>query len=230
MDTKALYKIGSGVYVIGSKKGDKINGQIVNTIFQITSEPPTVAVSINKKNLTYEYIHESKVFTAAVLNNETPLAYIGNFGFKSGRDINKFEGIKYKIGVTGAPLVLDHTVSCFEMKVLQEVDAGTHVVFIGQVVEAEVLSDKPTLTYEYYQQVKRGTTPKSAPSYHEPVKEVKEAPKMAKYKCTICGYIYDPALGDPDSGIKPGTPFESIPDSWTCPICGTDKSNFEKME
>jgi flavin reductase (DIM6/NTAB) family NADH-FMN oxidoreductase RutF/rubredoxin len=230
MDTKALYKIGSGVYIIGAKKDDKINAQIVNTIFQITSEPPTVAVSINKKNLTHEYIHASQVFSASVLNNEAPLAFIGTFGFKSGRDINKFEGIKYKIGATGAPIVLDNAVSCFEMKVLQEVDAGTHTVFIGQVVEAEVLSDKPTLTYEYYQQVKRGTTPKGAPSYHEPQKEVKEAPKMAKYKCTVCGYIYDPALGDPDSGIKPGTPFESLPANWTCPVCGAEKSNFEKMD
>jgi flavin reductase (DIM6/NTAB) family NADH-FMN oxidoreductase RutF/rubredoxin len=230
VDSKALYKIGSGVYIIGSKKGNKINAQIANTIIQITSEPPTVTVSINKKNLTHEYIHDSKVFSASILNNETPLSFIGTFGFKSGRDINKFEGINYKIGASGAPVVLDNSVSCLEAKVTQEVDAGTHTLFIGQVVEGEVLSEKPTLTYEYYQLVKRGTTPKGAPSYHEPQKEVKEAPKMAKYKCTVCGYIYDPAAGDPDSGIKPGTSFESLPANWTCPICGAEKSNFEKID
>ena len=230
MDSKALYKIGYGVYVICSKKGDKINGQIANTIFQVASEPPTIAVSINKNNLTWEYIHESKVFSASILDNETPLAFIGQFGFKSGRDINKFEGVTYKIGVSGAPVVIDHSVSYLEVKVTQEVDAGTHTVFIGQLVDAGVLSDKGTLTYEYYQQVKRGTTPKNAPSYHEPQKETKEAPKMAKYKCSVCGYIYDPALGDPDSGIKPGTAFESLPANWTCPICGAEKSNFEKIE
>jgi flavin reductase (DIM6/NTAB) family NADH-FMN oxidoreductase RutF/rubredoxin len=229
MDSKALYKIGYGVYVIGSKKGDKINAQIANTIVQIASEPPTIAVRINKKNLTHEFIHESKVFSASILDNEAPLSFIGAFGFKSGRDTNKFEGVKYKIGSTGAPVVLDYTVSALEVKVAQEVDAGTHTLFIGQVVEAEVLSDKPTLTYEYYQQVKRGITPKGAPSYHEPQKEVKEAPKMAKYKCTVCGYIYDPALGDPDSGVKAGTAFESLPDSWSCPICGAEKSDFEKI-
>jgi len=230
MDSKALYKIGYGVYVICSKKGDKINGQIANTIFQVASEPPTIAVSINKNNLTWEYIHDSKVFSASILDNETPLAFIGQFGFKSGRDTNKFEGVNYKIGVTGAPIVIDHSVSYLEVKVAQEVDAGTHTVFIGQLVDAGVLSDKGTLTYEYYQQVKRGTTPKNAPSYHEPQKEAKEAPKMAKYKCTVCGYIYDPALGDPDSGIKPGTAFESLPANWTCPICGAEKSNFEKID
>jgi flavin reductase (DIM6/NTAB) family NADH-FMN oxidoreductase RutF/rubredoxin len=230
MDTKALYKIGYGVYIIGSKKGDKINAQVANTIVQVASEPPTIAVSINKKNLTHEYIHESKVFSASILNNETPLSFIGTFGFKSGREINKFEGVKYKIGSSGAPVVQDNTVSTLEVKVAQEVDAGTHTIFIGTLVDAEVLSDKPTLTYEYYQQVKRGTTPKGAPSYHEPQKEVKEAPKMAKYKCTVCGYIYDPALGDPDSGVKPGTPFESLPADWTCPVCGAEKSNFEKVE
>jgi flavin reductase (DIM6/NTAB) family NADH-FMN oxidoreductase RutF/rubredoxin len=229
MDSKALYKIGYGVYIVGSKKGDKINAQIANTIFQITSEPPTVAVSINKKNLTHEYIHESKVFSASILNNEATLAFIGTFGFKSGRDINKFEGVKYKIGSTGAPVVLDYAASALEVKVAQEVDAGTHTLFIGQVVDAEVFSDKPTLTYEYYQQVKRGTTPKGAPSYHEPQKEVKEAPQMAKYKCTVCGYIYDPAVGDPDSGVKPGTSFESLPKDWSCPICGAAKSSFEKI-
>ncbi|HSW57898.1 MAG TPA: flavin reductase [Dehalococcoidales bacterium] len=230
MDSKALYRIGYGVYIIGAKKGNKINAQIANTISQIASEPPTVAVSINKKNLTHEYIHESQAFSASILNNETPLAFIGIFGFKSGRDGNKFEGINYKTGATGAPVVLDHAVSYLEVKVNQEVDAGTHTLFIGQVVEAEVLSDKPTLTYEYYQQVKRGTTPKGAPSYQEPKKEVKAAPKMAKYKCSICGYIYDPSLGDPDSGIKAGTSFEDLPANWTCPLCGAEKSNFEKME
>ncbi len=221
------------MYVVGSHKGDKINAQIANTVIQITSEPPTVAVSINKKNLTHEYIHESKVFAAAVLGSDTPLAFIGQFGFKSGRDINKFEGVNYKLGTTSAPIVLDNAVSYIEAKVTQEADAGTHTIFIGEVVDANILSDKTTLTYEYYQQVKRGTTPKTAPGYVEVKQEAPPTPsasKPAKYKCQVCGWIYDPALGDPDGGIKPGTPFESIPDSWTCPVCGAEKSQFVKIE
>jgi flavin reductase (DIM6/NTAB) family NADH-FMN oxidoreductase RutF/rubredoxin len=231
MDPKALYKIGYGMYIIGAHKGEKINAQIANTVFQISSEPPTLAVSINKKNLTHEYIRESRAYAAAVLNIDTPLSFIGQFGFKSGRDINKFEGVNFKKGITGSPIVLDNAVSYLEVKVTQEIDAGTHSIFIGQVVEGEILSDKQTLTYEYYQQVKRGTTPKTAPSYVEVKKEAPAAPPpAAKYKCQVCGYIYDPAAGDPDSGIKPGTPFEALPDNWTCPVCGAEKAEFKKVE
>ena len=165
MDLKALSKIGYGMYVVGSHKGENLNAQIANTVFQVTSEPPEVAVCINKKNLTWEYIHESKSFAASVLQQDTPLPFIGRFGFRSGRDINKLEGINYKLSSQGSPVVLDNAVSYFDIKVTLEMDAGTHFVFIGQVVEAEILSDKPTLTYEYYHQVKRGTPPKAAPSY-----------------------------------------------------------------
>lgn len=227
MDTKALYKLGYGMYVVCSKKGDRFNGQIANTVFQITSEPPTIAVSINKTNLTHEFIKESRGFTAAVLCQATPLAFIGRFGFKSGRDTNKLEGVKYKIGVTGAPLVLDYAVAYLEAEVIQELDVGTHTIFIGRVVASEVLSEEPCLTYEYYHQVKRGTTPKTAPSY---IAAKKEEMKAAKYECSVCGYIYDPALGDPENGIKPGTPFEELPDSWTCPVCGAGKDQFKKLE
>jgi flavin reductase (DIM6/NTAB) family NADH-FMN oxidoreductase RutF/rubredoxin len=236
MNPKALYKIGYGIYIVGSHKGEKINAQIANTVFQITSEPPTLAVSINKKNLTWEYIQESRVFSAAVLNADTPLTFIGQFGFKSGRDIDKFAGVNYKPGVTGSPIVLDNAVSYLEAKVVQEVDVGTHTIFIGQLVDADVLTEKPTLTYEYYQQVKRGTTPKTAPSYVDVNRPLPAAPpppstsKIAKYKCQVCGYIYDPAQGDPDGGIKPGTPFESLPDGWVCPVCGADKSQFAKID
>jgi flavin reductase (DIM6/NTAB) family NADH-FMN oxidoreductase RutF/rubredoxin len=232
MNTKALYKIGYGLYIIGARKGDKINAQIANTVFQVTSEPATIAVSINKKNLTHEYIHESQAFSVSVLSTETPLSFIGQFGFKSGRDTAKFEGVNYKLGTTSSPVVLDNTTAYLEAKVTQEIDAGTHTIFIGQLTDAEVLSEKPNMTYEYYQQVKRGTTPKTAPSYVEAAKTPPPAaaPAMAKYKCEVCGYIYDPATGDPDSGIKPGTPFESLPAGWTCPVCGADKSQFVKME
>src|SRR4030065_680065 len=117
MDLKALYKLGYGVYIVTSKKDSRLNGQIANTLFQVTSEPPTVAVSINKNNLTHEFIKESKVFAASVLCQDTPLNFIGRFGFKSGRDTDKFEGVNYKIGETGAPIVLDNAVSYLEARV-----------------------------------------------------------------------------------------------------------------
>ena len=100
MNVKALYKLVYGLYVVSSRKEDRLNGQIANTVFQISSEPPTIAVSINKNNLTHEFIEQSKVLAVSVLSQDTPLSFIGHFGFKSGRDIDKLEGINYKIGGT----------------------------------------------------------------------------------------------------------------------------------
>jgi ferric-chelate reductase [NAD(P)H] len=165
MNLNALHKIGYGLYIVSSHKGDKLNGQIANTVFQITSEPPTVAVSINKNNLTYEYIKASGVFAASVLRQATPLPFIGGFGFKSGRDTDKLKGINYKTGQTGSPIILDNTAAYLEAEVIQDIDVGTHTIFIGRVVAAEILNEEPCMTYEYYYQVKRGTTPKTAPSY-----------------------------------------------------------------
>ena len=228
MNHMALHRIGYGLYVVCSGKGDRHNGQIANTVFQITSEPPTIAVSINKLNLTHEYIKAGKVFTASVLSQDTPLSFIGHFGFKSGRDIDKLEGIDYKTGETQAPVVTENALAYLEARVIQEVDVGTHTLFIGELVAAEVLGEGEPMTYAYYHQVKRGTTPRTAPSYIEEKKEAKS--EMAKYECSVCGWVYDPELGDPDGGIEPGTPFEDIPDDWVCPVCGATKDEFERIE
>ena len=165
MNLRALHRLSYGLYVVGSRDNGRLNAQIANTVFQITSEPPTIAVSINKHNLTHEFIQQSRVFAASVLCQATPLPFIGRFGFKSGRDIDKLSGVNYKIGETQAPVVLDNAVAYLEARVTKEVDVGTHTVFIGELVAAEVLTEEECLTYEYYHQVKRGTTPKAAPSY-----------------------------------------------------------------
>jgi flavin reductase (DIM6/NTAB) family NADH-FMN oxidoreductase RutF/rubredoxin len=227
MNVKALYLVTYGLYLIGSLKGNKLNAQIANTIFQVCSEPVKLAVAINRNNYTHELITVSKIFTASILAKETPLSFIGNFGFKSGRDIDKFQAVNYKLSENKAPIVLDNALAYLEVKVANQMDVGTHTLFIGELVDADIIKDGEPLTYAYYQQVKRGTTPKAAPSYVEVKKE--EKPTMTKYKCTICGYIYDPELGDPDGGIQPGTPFEKIPDGWVCPVCGAAKDMFEKV-
>ncbi len=165
MNTQALYKLSYGVYIVCSMDGDKKNGQTANTVIQVASEPPTIAVSINKENLTHEYIKKSGVFTVSVLCQDTPLSFIGKFGFKSGRDTDKLEGVNYKTGTTGAPVVIDNATAYMEVKVNKEIDVGTHTMFIGELVDADVLTDKVCMTYEHYHQVKRGTTPKTAPSY-----------------------------------------------------------------
>ena len=167
MDLKALYLISYGMYIICSKKGDKINGQTANSVVQVASEPPIISVCINKQNLTHEFIRESKVFTASILAQAAPLKLIGGFGFKSGRDVNKFDGINYKLGQSGAPVILDSTLGYLEAKVIDSVDAKTHTIFVGELVGAEVLAEGEPMTYAYYHMVKRGTTPKTAPSFNK---------------------------------------------------------------
>ncbi|RLB87513.1 MAG: High molecular weight rubredoxin [Deltaproteobacteria bacterium] len=230
MDPKALHKLSYGLYVICSKDDNKKNGQIANTVFQVTSEPQTIAVSINKQNLTHEYIDKSKIFTVSILSTETPTKFIGNFGFKSGRDIDKFQNVKFKLSKSHVPLTLDYTIACFEAKVINKIDVGTHTIFVGKVVDAEVLSDDKPMTYEYYHQVKGGFSPKTAPTYSSMVDKPKnkEEKKMEKYVCDVCGYVYDPEKGDPDNGIEPGTAFEDLPEDWVCPVCGAGKDQFSK--
>jgi len=230
MNPKTLHKIPYGLYAICSIKKGKYNGQIANALFQVTSEPPTIAVSINKKNLTHEYIKSSKVFTASILCDHTPMTFIGNFGFKSGRDIDKFKNVKYKIGKTKAPIITENCLGYLEAEVINDLSVGTHTIFIGKIVDAEIMSQDKVMTYEYYHEIKGGKSPKNAPTYiREEEKEIKkEVEKMEKYVCTVCGYTYDPKKGDPDNGIKPGTKFEDLPDDWVCPVCGAAKEAFEK--
>jgi len=228
MDSKALQKISYGMYVVTSGKEAKCNGQIANTVIQVTSRPETVAVSINKQNYTHELIKDTLVFAVSILSKDTPLKFIGAFGFHCGRDLDKFEGVNFKIGKTGARIILDNTVAYFEAEVINEVDAGTHTVFIGKVVDAEVLDEKEPMTYAFYHEIKGGTTPQSAPTYSK-MEKPEEGRRMTKYRCKICGYVYNPENGDSESGVKPGTAFEELPDGWICPVCGAPKDQFEKI-
>ena len=228
MNKKALHKISYGLYIVCSKKDKKFNGQIANSVFQVTSDPPTIAVSINKENLTHEYIKYSKVFTLSILEENAPMTFIGKFGFKSGRDFEKFKNVEYRTGKTGAPIVLEHALAYIEAELINQISIGTHTVFIGKIVEAEVLTDKKCMTYEYYHIIKGGKSPKNAPTYIKDEKlGKKEEKKMEKYVCKLCGYVYDPEKGDPDNGVEPGTKFEDVPDEWVCPVCGARKEDFE---
>lgn len=165
MEPKTFYNLGYGLYVISSKKGERLNGQIANAVFQITSKPPAIAVSINKDNLTCEFILESKLFSISILSTETPMKFIGRFGFRSGRKTDKFEGIDYRIGVTGIPIVLENSIGYLEAEVVNTLDVGTHIIFAGKVVDAQILKDGEPMTYAYYRKVKGGKAPKAAPTY-----------------------------------------------------------------
>ncbi len=228
MNTKALRTISYGLYIITSRKGEQINGQMANSVFQISSDPATIAVSINKDNLTNEFIKESKLYTVSVLAQDAPLSLIGNFGFKSGREIDKFKEVSYEFGSTGAPYLTDDILAYFEAEVIQVVDAVTHDIFIGKISGAEILKEGTPMTYAYYHKVKRGETPKTAPTFVE--KENGDSNKLDNYVCSICSYAYDPEKGDAEAGIPPGTPFEKLPKDWVCPICGANKNKFKKKD
>ncbi|MGI6777388.1 MAG: rubredoxin [Acetivibrionales bacterium] len=233
INTKTFYKLSYGLYVIASEKEGKLNGQIANTVFQISSDPATVAISINRKNLTNEFIKHSKKFSISILAKDTRLDLIGNFGFKSGRDIDKFKNMPFKSGINGVPILLEQTVGYIEAEVVDSIEVETHTIFIGKVIGAEVFGNDEPLTYAYYQKVKRGKVPPTAPiQVKETINNSKgeESSIMKKYECTVCGYVYDPTVGDPDSGIAPGTAFEDIPSDWVCPVCGVSKDQFEAVE
>lgn len=165
MDLKVLFNISYGLYIISSVKDDKYNGQIANTVFQVTSEPPRVAVCINKNNLTHEFIENSKIFSISILSKETPMTFIGQFGFKSGRDIDKFQGVNYFIGESKAPIVKDFTIGYLELKVIDKLDVGTHTIFVGELLNSGKFNDDEPLTYAYYHEIKKGKSPKNAPTY-----------------------------------------------------------------
>jgi rubredoxin len=180
-DPASLYNLTYGLYVVTASADGKADGQIANAVMQVTAEPARVAVALNKKNLTHEYVSRGGVFGVSVLDRETPPTFIGLFGFRSGRDVDK----------------------------------------LGP------------LTYAYYRDIKKGKAPKTAPTYHgAPAAAAKERSdaRMQKYECQVCGYVYDPAKGDPDNGVEPGTAFEDLPDDWVCPVCGATKDQFEPVD
>lgn len=224
---KILDRITYGLYAICSHSKGKLNGQISNAVIQVTSYPPRIAVCINKSELTHEYIKESKTFSLCILSEDVPMTTIGILGYRSGRDIDKFSHIEYKLGKYGNPILLKNCIGAVEAKVIKEVDAGSHTLFIGEVVNSEEVSDGNPLTYRDFREVKGGKAPKNAPTYRFSEKELKEKSAIS-YICKKCGYIYNPAKGDPDAGITPGTLFENLPSDWVCPLCGNSKENFKQ--
>ncbi len=233
LDFESLFNLSYGMCIVSSKRNGKINGCIVNTVFQLTPEPPVIAISVSRENLTYEYIAESTVFVVSILAEKTPLEFMGRFGYRSGRDFDKFQKVNYKIGMTGPPIVLDNTVGFIEAEVTEAIDVETHTLFIGRVIACETINEgEAPMTYNYYRDVKGGRTPRTAATYIAKKSETESKQglrEMQKYRCLMCGYIYDPEAGDPAGSIEPGTAFEDLPDDWICPDCGVGKDEFEPV-
>ena len=175
INPSALFNIGYGLYIVTAKDGDKDNACIVNTVTQLTDKKLRVAVTINKANFTHDMVKNTGVMNVMCLSEETPFEIFEYFGFQSGRDTEKFVTPNLKRAENGLVVIENYSNAYFSLKVEQEVDLDTHTMFICEVTEAKIVSDKPTMTYAYY---------------HANVKPKPEK-KSKGWVCTICGYVYE---------------------------------------
>ena len=175
MDNKALYKIGYGLYVITCSDGTKDNGMICNTVCQVASEPLLISVSINKSNYSHDIIKNTGKMNVHTISEVAPFELIKRFGFASGRSVDKFQHDMMVRTDNGLPLVTSYTNSVICLKVKDYIDLGSHGLFICEIEDAKVLSDKETMTYAFYQ---KNVKPKTQP-------------KKKGYVCKICGYVYE---------------------------------------
>ena len=201
MDNKVLFNIGYGLYVLSANEGEKDNGCIINTVMQVTSDPLQIAIAVNKKNYTNEMIQRTKKFNVSILAESAKFELFEHFGFHSGRDTDKFaDFFDTKRSPNGVLYITQNTNSYMSAYVKQEIDLGTHTLFIAQLVAAEVLSDEPTVTYTYYQ---------------NNIKPKPQNTNKKGWRCKICGYIYE---------------GENLPADFICPWCKHGAVDFEKIE
>lgn len=206
MDTKSVYKISYGLYVLTASQGDKDNGCIINTLSQLTSSPMQISVTVNKANLTHDMIKTTGVFNVSVIDTSADFSLFRHFGFQSGRNAQKFgtpDSYKFSpcYADNGVIYVKSGANAFLSGKVVNDIDLGTHTMFIAEMTGGEVLSDKPSMTYEYYQQ---NVKPKPAQT----------AKKKSGWVCKVCGYIYE---------------GEELPDDFVCPVCKHGREDFEKL-
>ncbi len=213
MNKNAFRSLSYGVYIISTLDGERPTGCVANSVMQITSAPATIAVSMNHDNYTNSCIKKSGKFAISILTEESDPELIGQFGFQSGKDIDKFDGIealkKEEISV------ISDACGYIVCKVIDQMETATHTVFLGEVLDADVLKKEEPMTYAYYHKVVKGKSPKNAPTYIPD--EVEEKAEEEKWVCSICGYVYEGT-----------TPFEELPGDFKCPICKQPKEVFVK--
>ncbi len=207
-------KLSYGLYVLTSWSDGKPVGCIVNCAMQITAIPASFAVSVNHDNFTTECIKKTGKFAICILAEDSDPSLIGTFGFKSGRDIDKFDKVGYTVE-SRLPVIND---SCgfIVCDVINTMESETHTVFLGAQVAAEQYGDRTPMTYDYYHKVIKGKSPKNAPTYRADSEQAADAPiKTRKFKCEICGFVYE---GD------------ELPEDYICPICGVGPEHFTEIE
>lgn len=200
MDLNALFNIGYGLYVVTSNDGSKDNGLIVNTVTQVTNTPNRIAVTINKDNYSHDTIKNTGIMNINCLTEEAPFSVFENFGFRSGKDTNKFDGVEFTRSANGLSVLKENINSYISLKVEQYIDFDTHGMFICTIDDAKNVSSAATMTYSYY---------------HANVKPKPKAEAKKGYVCKICGYIYE---GDP------------LPEDFICPLCKHGAADFEPLQ
>lgn len=211
MNNKILRDLNYGVYVIGSKDNDKNVGCIANSVMQITSDPATIAISINTDNYTNSCIKKCNRFSVSVLNEDSNPEIIGTFGFSTSKEVDKYANFGHEIKEQ-MPIIMDSNgyIVCAVKSVLE---AGSHTIFVGQVIDMDKTKDKKAMTYRFYHETLKGKSPKKAPTYIE--ETVLDEIKKSRWRCKICGYIYE---------------GEELPIDFRCPICKQKREYFEKID
>lgn len=199
MNAKALFQLSYGLYVAASKFDKKMNGCIVNTVMQVTSNPLQIAVTINKENLTCEITQKSKMLSLSVLSETAPFSLFQHFGFQSGKTTDKFVDYPFALTSQELPYLKEHTSAFIDCKITDTIDLGTHVLFICSVNDCDVISGEKAMTYSFY---------------HEFVKPKPEASAAKGWRCTVCGYVYE---------------GEELPSDFICPWCKHGIEDFEKI-
>lgn len=198
-DMSALFNLGYGLYVVTSNDGKKDNGLIVNTVSQVTNMPNRIAVTINKENYSHHIIKQTGIMNVNCLSTDAPFSVFETFGFQSGRTVDKFASCEPFRSDNGLVFLPKYINSFMSLKVMQYVDFDTHGMFICEITEARVISDRETMTYNYYQ------------------KHVKPKPQTEGrkgYVCKVCGYVYE---------------GEELPEDFICPLCKHTAADFEPI-
>jgi flavin reductase (DIM6/NTAB) family NADH-FMN oxidoreductase RutF/rubredoxin len=205
MNKKAMYKLSYGLFVLTAKEGEKDNGCIINTAIQAASAPNQLSICVNKANYTHDMIAKTGEFTVSVIDQSAQFALFQHFGFQTGKDVDKFAGFQAcERGANGIFYITEGTNAYISVKVTKTEDLGSHTMFIGEIADMDVLSEQPSVTYDYYlNNIKPkpeavGTTPDG----------------QTVWRCKICGYEY---VG------------EELPEDFICPICKHPASDFEKV-
>ena len=209
MNEQVLRKLSYGVYVVSSYDETKPTGCIANSIIQVSYD--TVAISLNHNNYTNQCVKNSKRFAISILGENCNDNIIPTFGFQSSRDVNKFANFE-NTDICGIK-VLNNAIGYICCEVIGTLETETHTIFLGKILDGDVLNEDEPMTYAYYHKVKKGKSPKNAPTY---IAEKEEVSSDIAYKCSICGFIYN---GD----------ITKEPDTYICPICKQAKSVFVKI-